>query len=455
MTDGSVFRRNPLTGKSGNLNDDQKDSIGNAFFQFELSPQTSVQAEYRYRNRETGDLLLRFFPDNFFPGERNTEERNSVRLGARHAFTPDSILLASIIYQDAQLNKRDFSPVDIPILTFEQIKRPETAFGQEVQHLFRSDYVKLVSGLGHVDIKGRLDVALLPFIPLIRQSLNLRHNNVYVYSYINPIKTLTLTLGVSGDFTRGDAPDTKSIDQANPKVGLTWNPFPGTTLRMAVFRVLKRTLITNATLEPTQVAGFNQFFDDLNGTEAWRYGVAIDQKFTKEIFGGVEVSKRDLNVPAFDPSGNAVRRNWKERLARTYLFWTPHPWVALRAEYQYERALEDVLATFGALSLNTHHVPLGINFFHPSGLGAFVLGTYHHQDGSFQRVNFAFQSGRDDFWTVDLGLRYRLPNRYGFVTVGATNIADKKFKYFNRDFNNPGSLQPKRGAFAQITLALP
>jgi hypothetical protein len=43
---------------------------------------------------------------------------------------------------------------------------------------------------------------------------------------------------------------------------------PGTTLRAAAFRVLKRTLITDQTLEPTQVAGFNQFFDDANLTEA-------------------------------------------------------------------------------------------------------------------------------------------------------------------------------------------
>ena len=29
-------------------------------------------------------------------------------------------------------------------------------------------------------------------------------------------------------------------------------------------------------------------------------GAAIDQKFTKELFGGVEFSKRDLKVPVTD-----------------------------------------------------------------------------------------------------------------------------------------------------------
>ncbi len=50
--------------------------------------------------------------------------------------------------------------------------------------------------------------------------------------------------------------------------------------------------------------------------------------------------RRDLNVAAtnIDPEGLyfATRVDWQENLARTYLFWAPRPWLALRAEYQYE-----------------------------------------------------------------------------------------------------------------------
>ena len=118
---------------------------------------------------------------------------------------------------------------------------------------------------------------------------------MYAYAYVNLLKNVTATLGLSFDSLSGDEDVNK--DQVNPKFGITWTPFAGTTLRAAVFRVLKRTLITDQTLEPTQVAGFNQFFDDVHLTEAWRYGGAIDQKFTKSLFGGVEFSKRDLTVP--------------------------------------------------------------------------------------------------------------------------------------------------------------
>ena len=52
-------------------NANQNDDIGTAFAQFELSPQTSIQGEYRYRNSVRGDIRLRFFPDDVFPDADN------------------------------------------------------------------------------------------------------------------------------------------------------------------------------------------------------------------------------------------------------------------------------------------------------------------------------------------------------------------------------------------------
>ena len=69
---------------------------------------------------------------------------------------------------------------------------------------------------------------------------------------------------------------------------------PSTTLRAAAFRVLKRFFVTNQTLEPTQLAGFNQFFDDLDGTDSTRYGFGLDQRFSPDLYGGFELSWRDL-----------------------------------------------------------------------------------------------------------------------------------------------------------------
>ena len=46
------------------------------------------------------------------------------------------------------------------------------------------------------------------------------------------------------------------------------------------------------------MAGFNQFFDDGEGTDAWRYGVGADSAITgRGSTAGAEVSWRDLDGP--------------------------------------------------------------------------------------------------------------------------------------------------------------
>lgn len=440
-------------------NADQNDDIGTAFLQLELSPQTSIQGEYRYRNLVRGDTRLRFFPDDVFPEEINKEERQTARFGLRHAFSPDSIVLSSLIYQDANFQIRDNKVPQNPVFTFTNLKRPESSFSGEIQHLFRSRYFNLTSGAGYAKSDGKVDITAGTIFPppfdlltFPRSSTNLKHTNVYTYSYINLLKNVTFTLGASGDFASGDSPEFKDKRQFNPKFGITWNLFPSTTIRAAIFRVLKRKLITDQTVEPTQVAGFNQFYDDFNGTDAWRYGAAIDQKITKEIFGGVELSKRDIKSP-FVSNNIGRQQDMHESLARTYLFWTPHPWLALRAEYMFERFQSRGL-TDQPDKLNTHRVPLGISFFHPAGLSATVNATYVNQDGRFVLINQNVRSGSEDFWSVDAAIHYRLPKRYGFISVGGTNLFDKNFRFFDRDIRNP-TMQPDRTFFVRLTLAVP
>jgi outer membrane receptor protein involved in Fe transport len=373
----------------------------------------------------------------------------------RHTFSPSSILLGSFTYQDAEDISRDEE------FHF-KFKGTERAFGGEIQHLFRSRPFNLTSGIGYFDLDGEIEATFESFEPDTPASIqtiptDLRHFNVYAYGYINLLKHVTFTVGASFDSTSGDQPGAGD-DQFNPKFGITWEPIPGTTLRVAVFRALKRTLITNQTLEPTQVAGFNQFFDDANMTESWRYGGAIDQKFTKNLFGGVEFSKRDLKVPFLDftdPENPSVAKaDWDEHLGRAYLFWTPHPWFALRAEYVFERFERVEELPEGLTELDTHRVPLGITFFHPIGLSASLTTTYWNQDGTFQSLlTGEIRSGRDDFWLVDAAINYRLPKRYGFISVGVRNLFDQRFKFFD-DSDNP-IIQPDRMFLARVTLALP
>jgi len=265
--------------------------------------------------------------------------------------------------------------------------------------------------------------------------LDTHHANLYLYSYINYPKNVTFTIGLSADFY--DASDINR-NQATPKFGVTWNLFSNTTLRAAVFRTLKRTLMTNQTVEPTQVAGFNQFFDDDDATRAWHYGIGVDQKFFNNLYGGVEYSQRDINVPIFMTETGTPKEelfDGKERFGRAYLYWTPHKWLALRAEYQDER-LDGNEVIFQASKVRTKRVPVGVSFFHPSGFIALFKATYIDQDGEFMnQQSGATSPGSDHFWLADASMGYRLPKRFGLITVGAKNLFNTDFhRVFKRHF---------------------
>lgn len=453
-------------------NADQKDTIANAFVQFSPMSRLSLQAEFRYRKTEQGDLQLNFFADDFRPRFTQEVETTSYRLGLRYAFAPHSTVLGSLIYQH-----RDLSQLDRPdeILVFRDNRFPnQDAFSGEMQYLFRSPRVRVVSGVGHFSADAKRDLredfdftafgAGLVTTRTVTEE-DVHHTNAYAYGYFDLLRTLTLTLGLSGDVFDTQSTSADSRSQINPKLGVTWNPFPGTTLRAAAFRVLKRTLVNDQTLEPTQVAGFNQFFDDANATDSWRYGVAVDQKFSDSLFAGAEWAARRLDAPfrsiVFDDqSGTLVedqvrRGDAREDVARAYLFWAPHPWVALGAEYQRERFDNDTAVAFLFKDVTTHKVPLGVRVFHPSGFALLLKGTYVNQHGEFRRQPAGtFQSGSDDFFLLDAGVTYRFPKRYGIASFGVTNLTDQRFRYQETDFRN-ASIIPSRTFLGRLTVELP
>jgi Tfp pilus assembly protein PilF len=323
-------------------NADQDDKIVNAFAQYELTYKTSIQAEFRYRETESGDTALKFFEDEFKPNEKTDDDLWTFRLGFRHSFSPDSNLIGNFQYADGDRRLTDEPvPVVFPLL---DLKGDDEAVGGELSYLFRSNYLNIVTGAGYFDIdsKDKITTEILtpiippapPFFQLVRDTetvdRDVEHTNAYIYSYVKPLQSLTFTVGGSYDDFEADDELEKDKDQFNPKVGVVWNPFSSTTIRGAALSVVKRTVITDQTLEPTQVAGFNQFFDEANATDYWIFGGAIDQKFTQSIYGGVEYTYRDLNVPWVDLTfGSLENANWDEKIFRAYLFWTPHEWVSI------------------------------------------------------------------------------------------------------------------------------
>jgi len=441
-------------------NNAQERDIYNAFFQARLSTSTSIQAEIRSRDSLTGDLRLLFNPENFSADER-VEDRSRVgRVGVRQVFSPASQVIASLYVADDESDATaSFDQLgETGHIASQSSTDSETA---EIRHLFRRGRWNVSNGGGYFQSRRHrvesLDVQL-PFPPFVLNVVNEfdddpRQTNLYSYSAVD-ISKLTLTLGASADFYESRL---LSRHQFNPKLGVIWNPEPKTTLRAAAFRTLRRTLVASQTIEPTQVAGFNQFFDDAEGEEAWRYGLAVDRKFDNRLFAGAEYSWRDLSVPIelVDVAGErtVMRFDRGEQLGRAYAHWT-QPALAVSAEYVFER-FERNAGSSGSeniLKLRTHRFPVGLRYFDPQGWYAGGQVSYLNQKGEFAGLAFE-PSGQDSFWLFDAAVGYRFPKRYGRLTFEVKNLFDQQFRFQDTDPGNP-LIKPARLALLTFTAGI-
>ncbi|HYQ72748.1 MAG TPA: TonB-dependent receptor, partial [Gammaproteobacteria bacterium] len=446
-------------------NNDQDEDVYNLFVQTALTYRTSIQTELRHRESETGDLLQRFDPDNFLPTQRNSLDTDSARLGLHHLFSPGSEVIASLVWERNEDHQNSDTPVG-PFAISAKLKGPLDGHNIEVQHLYRGESLRLISGAAYAEADGTLKTSLLtspppPPVPgappasLFSQTdQNYRSHNAYVYAYLPYGTDVTVTLGASyddldinnknSDTLNGVAtPTTRAqlnVDKFNPKLGISWELTPETTLRTSAFRAVRRNLVADQTIEPTQVAGFNQFYDDATGTVEKRYGIGLDHDFSANLSAGVEISKRDLDVPYLD-QGDYEEVDWEERMGRAYLYWTPHKRIGASLEYLYERFSRDSGFTGETLAtrIRTNKLPLSVNYFHPKGYIAGLTATYFDQEGDFiggaglSPVSQATTTMDDDFWVVDSVLGYRLSKRRGLVSIGVSNLFDESFNYVDTD----------------------
>ncbi|MGH9891598.1 MAG: TonB-dependent receptor, partial [bacterium] len=370
-------------------NNDVDTNVYNVYLQGRITPSFSVQGEFRHRDAEEGDLTFRFEPTERQLERQLTQRRsldlNNYRLGFNVKPLPGSTVLASLIYQDGKVEIA--TPGNVTTL------RPDGA-GAELQYLFDSPVVDVVAGGGYFDV----DIELEPSGDIIDR----RNYNAYMYSYLHFPKDFTWTLGVGYDAL--DDTQLGTVNSAKPKIGMLWNPFAGTTVRLGAFRAVSRALFATQTIEPTNIAGFNQFFDDPNGTESVRYAAGIDQRFTQDVTGGFEFSERDLDIPV---GGQSTILNREETLHRGYVHWSPSSRWAVALEYLRDDFENEESLLGGPLDTTTHLAPLRISYFHPNGFFARLGVSFIAQEvGDAQRASPLKDDGEAAV-VVDTGLGYR------------------------------------------------
>lgn len=426
--------------------------VNDVFVQASPSSDLSFQAEFRYLDTIRDEVFYGFDPDVTL-ADTLRERTGNARFGARYSPTLNSDFIFSTIWQERSSDT--FAP-DIP--------QPRTlesrAITGEVQYSAILGRFAMVVGGGRLDARNDLVAARL-----LRNAI---HDNVYFYGRFSPAPPLQLHLGVGVDSVVNDElrrRDSRRRDlrrqDVTPKIGLVWAATPFTTVRAASFRSVKRPLIGNQTIEPTQVAGFNQFFDDPNGTLSRRQGVALDHRFGRDVNVGIEFSRRRLEVrAAFGPE----TFEWRERSHRAYLYWAiprAHTrallgsWsAAIGIDPEYELLARDEALTGleGIRNLRTRMLPLGMRFFHSKGLALSLTLNRVSQRGELRTFpdSNTFDV-KDRFSLADFAASYRFPGRQGQMTLGVKNLFDRRFTFVETDPLNP-RLASERFVYARLQL---
>jgi Tfp pilus assembly protein PilF len=417
-------------------NNDDRLRQYDGFVQAQFGANTSAQIEITSADRESGDLQSAFDPEFFSETLRNEDDVDTQRLGVRRVIDPQSDLLLSIIRQDRH------EALDIPDPVFPTtILSNHESWKAEAQYMMSRRRLDVILGASYFEGESGEEV-ISPFFSFATQS-EPRHFNAYGYAqFLTRPGLPQIQIGVSYDDLTSDVGEQSEV---NPKVGVIWNVTDAVTLRAAAFRVLKRRINSDQGLEPTQLAGLNQFFDDQNGTVSEGGGLSADFAFSPQLTAGLQLTRRNLDVPYFDFTGIVFFQRQREDVASGYLYWLPSRSVSVALEPRYQDF--DQGATFETMQLT--EIPLSLKFVSRSGAWIGVTATGVEQQGQFDGPG-GVAEGSDTFWLLDAIVAYRLPRRMGTVSVEGTNLLDEEFQFQEID----QAVQPRYVPETQILLRI-
>jgi tetratricopeptide (TPR) repeat protein len=422
-------------------NNDARLDIYNVFLQSEITRSTSAQVEIRGTEVDKGDTRLLFDQTNFLSAVRNPIETTTVRIGGRQRLGRSALVIGSYLHHN-------FDQFFDTGLGFSAATK-QNADSLELRYLQTWERLNITGGGGRYAGQQTEATSFGPF-QFPPTTTQFQHTNLYMYADARLLSALVATAGIShDDFDYGFKHST-----TNPKLGVTWTVDSATSVRAAAMRSLKRTLVLTQTIEPTHVAGFNQFFDDNTGAEAWRYGVGVDRRLSAAVFAGAEVSRRDIDSPTTSIfTGEVTFTPEVEWFAHAYMYATARDWLAVSGEYQFARLDLDPQGNNAWLLAESTTHKLGVEaraFARWGGFGR-VRGWFVDQDGRFQNQLQEVVPGEDRFFTVDASFGYRLPRRLGIAALDIRNAFDKAFSFQDSSPEEP-TLVPARQVSVRVTV---
>lgn len=368
----------------------QHHDIYNIFLQSAINSRLNTQFEFINRDSGQGSIRQALInnPDDRF-SEYDKLRENTYRAGINLRLFTDDHFLASYIHKDSFRQH-------VPRFTS---KNPDSALTEtnthndffEGQYLHKSDLYNITAGFIAYSIEENQPKVNGSFDSMPGPDDGRNGNREYIYTNINFPTKLTTTFGVSYDFSEIQNSDNQS--RLYPKAGLLWDINNKIKFRLAYFSGSKMPIETIQTLEPSQIVGFNQFYDDITSKQFSFYGGAVDFVTNKNLFSGFELSRREVKniVGGADFFMNDY--------FKTYINWVVSEQSSISAQYKYIRKNKSQSQRI----LFTHIIPLEFRYFDSSGFFWKIAGTYVNQ------AQDHFVNSTSSFFLLDASIGFRLP----------------------------------------------
>jgi len=430
-------------------NNDLEHDLYNALLQVNPTSKDSLQFEFRKKKTLNGDIQQRFGDGNFSSDYRRSLNSDLYRFGYIHDANLNSKFLASIYGVNRKESIFDIIP-GVPFNAETSISSDIENITSELQWRYSGGDLKWITGVSYFDessnavnnirfLLGGVPVGALP--PFLVDSGQIQ-KNAYLYFYQNIKNNIALTYGVSLDDV--ELPYYEDNNQVNPKLGILWDVTDSLSMRMAAFKYSKRALSSNQTLEPTNIAGFNQLYDEVNATSSKNYGIGMDYNYSAGLKMGVEFKRRENEIPTPITLTTSGIANTKELLHHAYINWLPEDLFTLSLEYFYENFSRPIDLTLPVdikepKNFRTHRVPLTLGYY-PNARSSFKLKVQYVNQNGVKMDNI--RQPESDFWISDISWHYKIPKSTGGINFSINNIFDQNFNYQDWNFLSSEIVQP-------------
>ena len=425
-------------------NADLENTLHNLFIKGAFGANTIVQAEYRHRETDRGDITLNGDPNSYNPGLSSTVNKSALALGARTELSPGSTILAAITYGENKFKTIDEGGCTFPgCLTDDLFSRTRNDGTQlEAQHIL--DYKTFNVIYGTNISKTKYNDNIKPFNFEDNASANSKSAYGSIGADLGRMGHATAGLSVV-HFDRFARDDTI----LGPLVGARIDLTDAITVRGFAARTARTALVTQQTLQPVELEGFSIARDDLEGTSIDAAGLGFDVRPTRDVSFGLTATQRQLHVPIGDSS-----QNWDDSQLAGYGYWIVNENTTTSVEPTYSVFTDNSAnhprdGSDDLYSLRTIAVPFAFNVFLSNGLfGRAVVGFLD------QRVRLNDGTVEQQYaYPVDMRIGYRLQSGRGILALDVNNIFNDEVWFYDDNFRTnearAARVSPERSVFAR------